>query len=54
LAIAKASGVREIFYTENWAYSTEIEKVYGTLSTQFDSFSRVAELHGSELAGSLG
>jgi dCMP deaminase len=54
LAIAKASGVREIFYGEDWTYSDEIEKVYCTLSAQFDSFTRVVELQGSELAGSLG
>jgi len=54
LAIAKASGVREIFYGEDWKYSDEIERVYRTLSDQFDSFSRVAELQGSEVAGSLG
>jgi len=53
LAIAKASGVREIFYGEDWKYSDEIERVYCTLSDRFDSFTRVAEL-GSELAGSLG
>lgn len=55
LAIALASGVREIFYTgKQWTYSEEIEKVYRTLSDQFDCFSRIAELQGSELAGSLG
>jgi dCMP deaminase len=55
LAIAMASGVREIFYTgEDWNYSDEIEKVYRTLCDQFDSFSRIAELQGSEVAGSLG
>jgi len=54
LAIAMASGVREIFYAgKDWNYPDEIEKVYRTLSDQFDSFSRVAEL-GSEVAGSLG
>lgn len=54
LAIAKASGVRQIFYGEDWKYSDEIERVYHTLANQFVSFSRVDELEGSELAGSLG
>ena len=55
LAIARASGVREIYYAgEDWNYSEEIEKAYRTLSNQFDCFSRVAELEGSEVAGSLG
>ena len=54
LAIALASGVREIFYTgKQWTYSEEIEKVYRTLSDQFDCFSRIAELQGSELAGEV-
>lgn len=54
LAIAMASGVREIFYAgEDWSYSDEIEKVYRTLSDQFDSFGRIPELQGSEVAGSL-
>jgi hypothetical protein len=49
-----ASGVREIFYAgEDWSYSDEIEKVYRTLSDQFDSFGRIPELQGSEVAGSL-
>jgi dCMP deaminase len=44
LAIAKASGVRQIYYGgENWNYSDEVEKVYRTLSDQFESFIRVAE-----------
>jgi hypothetical protein len=37
----RASGVREIFYGEDWKYSEEIERVYRTLSDQFDSFSRM-------------
>ncbi len=41
LAIALASGVREVFYDEDWTYSDEIENVYRTLSSQFDSFDRV-------------
>ncbi len=49
LAIAIASGVREVFYAgEDWYYSEEIEKVYRTLSQQFDCFSRVAEQQGAE------
>jgi hypothetical protein len=54
LAIAKASGVREIIYEEDWTYSEEIEKAYRTLSAQFNSFSRIAELQGSELTRILG
>ena len=55
LAIAMASGVREIFYTgEDWNYSDEIEKVYHMLCDQFDSFSRITELQGSEVASTLG
>jgi dCMP deaminase len=54
LAIAKASGVREIFYGEDWKYSEEIERVYRVLSDKFDSFNRVAELQGLEAAGSAG
>lgn len=55
LAIAKVSGVNEIYYAgQDWNYSDEIEKIYRTLSDQFDSFSCIAELQGSEVAGSLG
>ena len=55
LAIAKASGVRKIFYAgKEWNYSDELEKVYRTLSDQFDSFSRVAELQDSKVAESSG
>jgi dCMP deaminase len=55
LAIAIASGVREVFYAgEDWSYSDEIEKVYRTLSDQFDCFRRVPETQGSEVASSLG
>ena len=51
LVIAKASGVRKIFYAgKEWNYSDEIEKVYRTLSDQFDSFSRVPELQDSKVA----
>jgi len=55
LAIAKASGVREVFYCgQDWNYSDEIERIYRTLSDQFDSFSRIAELQGSEATASSG
>jgi dCMP deaminase len=51
LTIAIASGVREIFYAgEDWCYSEDVEQIYRTLSEQFDSFSRVAELQRSEVA----
>ena len=48
LAIARACGVRDVYYTEDWRYSEEIEKVYQTLSAQFHSFSRLTELHQPE------
>lgn len=52
LVIAKASGVRGIFYAgEEWNYSDEIEKVYRTLCDQFDSFTRVVELQDLGVAG---
>jgi dCMP deaminase len=55
LAIAKASGVREVFYCgQDWNYSDEIEGIYRTLSDQFDSFRRIAELQGSEATASSG
>ena len=54
LAIARAAGIRQIVYGEDWSYSPDIEKVYRTLSTQFDSFRRITDLVGPELAGSLG
>jgi deoxycytidylate deaminase len=43
LAIAKAAGVREIFFSEDWTVPKQIEGVYGALSSQFDSFSQMAE-----------
>jgi len=43
LTISRAAGVRDIFYGEDWTYSDEIEKVYRTLSSEFDSFNRVVE-----------
>lgn len=52
LAIALASGIREIFFVgDDWSYSEEIEQVYGVLSNQFDAFRRLAELQGSKIAG---
>jgi dCMP deaminase len=54
LAIAKASGIREVYYSgKEWNYSAEMEKLYRTLSDQFESFSRIAEWQGSEV-GALG
>ena len=41
LAVARASGVRDVYYREHWSYSEEIERVYQTLSAQFHSFSRL-------------
>jgi hypothetical protein len=53
LAITKAAGIRKVFYAgKEWTYSGEIEKLYLSLSEQFDSFSRVTELEDSEMAGS--
>jgi dCMP deaminase len=44
LAVAKAGGVREVFYWgDNWTYPPEIEILYEKLSRQFDLFMRVAE-----------
>jgi dCMP deaminase len=44
LAIAKASGVRRIFFHgEVWEYPEEIEAVYGGLAGQFEAFGRVDE-----------
>jgi dCMP deaminase len=55
LAIAVASGVRQIFYAgKDWNYPTEIEEIYRKLSNQFNSFRRIGELQKSELAGRLG
>jgi dCMP deaminase len=50
LVIAKASGVREIFYSgEEWTYSDEIEQIYRAICDQFDSFTRVDYQEGSQL-----
>ena len=52
LVIAKASGVREIFYSgEEWTYPDEIEQIYHALCEQFDSFTRTNEREGSQLGG---
>jgi dCMP deaminase len=51
LAISRAAGVREIFYGEDWSYGDEIERVYRTLSDEFDSFSRLVTDQVQDLAG---
>jgi dCMP deaminase len=43
LAIAKAAGVRQIYFGETWTYPDEVEGVYRTLSAEFDSFSQIVE-----------
>jgi dCMP deaminase len=44
LAIARASGVRRIFFDgEDWKYPEEIEVVYQRLAGQFDAFGRAVE-----------
>jgi dCMP deaminase len=48
MAIAKASGVREIFYSEDWTVPAKIERAYRILSDQFDSFVRISETNGSD------
>lgn len=52
LAISKAAGVREIFYSEDWTYSEEIEKIYSVLTAEFRSFARVNEEQGERLRSS--
>jgi len=47
MAIAKVSGVREIFYSEDWTVPAKIERAYRTLSDQFYSFACIDELRGS-------
>jgi dCMP deaminase len=55
LSIAKASGIREVYYSgKDWSYSVELEEIYRMLTNQFDSFSRIAEHQDSEVAGNLG
>jgi dCMP deaminase len=49
LAIAKAAGVRRIYFGENWSYPDEIEAVYRTLSAEFESFSQIVDAPGSHL-----
>jgi dCMP deaminase len=53
LAIAKASGVREIFYGEEWTLPENVEKVYHALSDEFDSFGHVADFEGSEVTETM-
>jgi dCMP deaminase len=44
LAIAKASGVRRIFFHgEDWKYPEEIEAVYQRLALEFNAFGRAVE-----------
>jgi len=43
LAIAKAAGVRRIYYGETWSYPVEIEQVYQRLTGEFDAFIRIVE-----------
>lgn len=50
MAIAKACGVREILYSEDWTVPAKIERAYHTLSDQFDAFGRIDELKGSDPA----
>jgi dCMP deaminase len=55
LAIARASGIRIVYYSgEDWTYPIEIEKIYRALSDAFDTFSRIGEVQGSEMASSQG
>lgn len=49
LAIAKAAGIRRIYFGENWTYPDEVEAAYGTLSNEFASFSQIAEKPKSDL-----
>ncbi len=49
-AIAKASGAREIFYSEDWTVPAKIERASHTLSDQFDAFGRIDELKGFDPA----
>lgn len=49
LAIAKAAGIRRIYFGENWAYPDDIEAVYATLTAEFDTFAQVIEKQVSAL-----
>jgi dCMP deaminase len=52
LAIAKASGIRRIFFHgEDWKYPPEIEAVYATLAGEFEAFARIGLEERAELAG---
>jgi dCMP deaminase len=55
LAIAKAAGIRRIYFGETWTYPVEIEAVYGKLTDEFDAFSRIDEqpVNASEQIRSL-
>lgn len=51
LVTAKAAGIRDVFFCgEDWTYSSETEEVYRTFSREFDAFSRVEGVRGSEMA----
>src|SRR5947209_18300751 len=50
LAIAKASGVRRIFFHgEDWKYRKEVEAVYQIFAAQFEAFGSVDVKHGSAI-----
>lgn len=49
LAIARAAGVRRIYFDENWTYPEEVEAVYATLTAEFDTFQQVGEKQDSQL-----
>jgi tRNA(Arg) A34 adenosine deaminase TadA len=53
LAIAKAAGVRRIYFGEDWRYPDEIEAVYRTLSAEFESFTQMVPGADSQLPGAL-
>jgi tRNA(Arg) A34 adenosine deaminase TadA len=46
LAISKAAGIRQIYFGESWVYPDEVEAVYRTLSSEFDSFTQIVEKPG--------
>jgi deoxycytidylate deaminase len=41
LAISKAAGVHEVFFSEDWKVPEKIEQVYRSLCEQFAAFGRV-------------
>jgi deoxycytidylate deaminase len=44
LAISKAAGVREVFFSEEWVVPEGIAEVYRELAGQFVSFCRIQEV----------